>query len=394
MGKLTHKSFENTEVAFAYMTDEELKNAYRIFKFMNNPTLVKAGSKALLLALRLHLPVKPVVKKTIYRHFCGGETLQEVNEVVGRLDKFDINVILNYGVEGKHSEEEFDKTARALHKTLGYAIQSKNIDTISCKPSGLIDPVLLEKVTAGTPLTPEEKESFDRGKERIRTLVKKAYENRISVHLDAEETWIQGAIDTLAWQLSREFNRDFPTVINGVQLYLKNKLDFLKASMQDARKNNYIAAVKLVRGAYMEKERKRAEEMGYPSPICDTIEETHANYNAGLKFCVENIDVFHLSNATHNEDSCIYLTELMEQHGLPENHPRIVSSQLKGMSDNITFVMAKAGYNVQKYIPYGPVKQVIPYLLRRAQENTSVEGQSSRELRLIKKEMQRRGLLS
>jgi len=252
----------------------------------------------------------------------------------------------------------------------------------------------LEKLTSGKTLDKEEQERYNRGKERVRKLVEAAYHNKISVHLDAEETWIQGAIDNLALELSQEFNKDFPTVINGIQLYIKDKLDFLKASMEHARKHNYIAAVKLVRGAYMEKERARAKEMGYPSPICDTIEDTHANYNAGLKFCIDNIDVFHLSNATHNENSCLYLAQLMEEKGLPANHKRIVSSQLKGMSDNITFAMAKAGYNVQKYIPYGPVKQVIPYLIRRAQENTSVEGQTTRELQLIKKEMKRRGLLS
>ncbi len=393
MNKINHESFENTEIAFAYMSNGELKNAYRIFKGMSYPSLVNIGSKLTLLSLKLHLPVKPVLKNTVYKHFCGGETLEEVKQVVGKLEEFGINVILNFGVEGKHSEEEFDKTAKSLHKTLEYAIHNKNIDTIACKPSGLISHDLLEKVTAGKVLNPDEQISYDRGIERVRKLVKRAYENKICVHLDAEETWIQCAIDDLALRLSIEFNKDFPTVINGIQLYLKNKLEFLKKSYQHAIDNKYIAAVKLVRGAYMEKERLRAEEMGYPSPICENKEATDANYNAGLKYCVENIDVFHLSNATHNEYSCLYLAKLMEENGLPNNHPKIVSSQLKGMSDNITFIMAKAGYNVQKYVPYGPVKQVIPYLIRRAQENTSVEGQTGREMELITKEMKRRKLI-
>jgi len=393
MNKIDHKSFENTEIAFAYMSDIDLKNAYRIFKGMSYPALVNVGSKATLFALKLHLPIKPILKNTVYRHFCGGESLEEVKQVVGKLEKFGINVILNYGVEGKHSEEEFDKTAKSLHKTLEYAIHNKNIDTIACKPSGLISHDLLEKKTAGIELNTDEQKSFDRGVERIRGLVKKAHENKICVHLDAEETWIQDAIDDISLELSIEFNKDFPTVINGIQLYLKDKLEFLKKSYQHAIDNNYIAAVKLVRGAYMEKERARAEEKGYPSPVCDDKEATDANYNAGLKYCVDNIDVFHLSNATHNEYSCLYLAKLMEEKGLPNNHPKIVSSQLKGMSDNISFIMAKAGYNVQKYVPYGPVKQVIPYLIRRAQENTSVEGQTSREMELIVKEMKRRKIL-
>ncbi len=393
MNKIDHKSFDNTEIAFAYLSNSELKNAYRIFKAMSYPALVNIGSKLTLFSLKLHLPVKPILKNTVYKHFCGGETLTEVKQVVSKLEKFNINVILNYGVEGKHSEEEFDKTAKSLHKTLEYAIQNKNIDTIACKPSGLISHDLLQKITSGTELNEEEKKSYNRGVERVRGLVKRAYENKIRLHLDAEETWIQGAIDDLALQLSMEFNKDFPTVINGIQLYIKDKLEFLKKSYQHAVDNKYIAAVKLVRGAYMEKERERAEEMGYPSPICEDKKATDTNYNAGLKYCVDNIDVFHLSAATHNEYSCLYLAKLMEGKGLPNDHPKIVTSQLKGMSDNITFIMAKAGYNVQKYVPYGPVKQVIPYLIRRAQENTSVEGQTGREMELIIKEMKRRKLM-
>lgn len=383
-------NFDDTKIAFSYLSNSELSNAFRIFKGMSNTSLVSIGSKATLLALKLHLPIKLILKSTVYKHFCGGETLDEVKKVVSKLDNYGINVILNYGVEGKHSEEEFDKTAKALHRTLEYAIKNKNIDTISCKPSGLISHDLLEKVTSGEKLNDEENVLFKNGISRLRGLVSAAHKAKISVHLDAEETWIQGAIDDIAFDLSKEFNKDFHTVINGVQLYLKSKLEFLKKSLEHAKKYNYISAVKLVRGAYMEKERARAIEKGYPSPIWDTIAETHKAYNAGLKYCVENIDIFHLSNASHNEYSCNYLGELMAENGLEPNHPRITSSQLKGMSDNITFAMAKKGYNVKKYIPYGPVKQVIPYLIRRAQENTSVEGQTNRELELIKKELKRR----
>ncbi len=383
-------NFENTKVAFSYLSDKELQNAYQIFKGMSYAPLVRFGSKATLLALKLHLPIKSILKNSVYKHFCGGETIPEVKSVVEKLSTYGINVILNFGVEGKHTEEEFEKTAKSLHKTLEYAVQNENINTISCKPSGLIEHDLLQKLTSGEELSETENIRFEKGKTRLRNLVKAASEKKVHLHLDAEETWIQGAIDNLAFELSAEFNKEFPTVINGVQLYIKDKLDFLRTSLEHAKKHNYIPAVKLVRGAYLEKERARALEMAYPSPICETLEETHKNYNAGLKYCVENIDTFHLSNATHNEYSCEYLAQLMEENNLPANHPRIVSSQLKGMSDNITFSMAKAGYNVQKYIPYGPVKQVIPYLIRRAQENTSVEGQTTRELELIKKEIKRR----
>lgn len=384
--------FEDTKTAFASLSDANLKRAAFLFRAMSNPLLVKAGTKLTLLSLKLHLPFESILKNTIYDHFCGGSTFQQVNNVVDKYAKYGISTILNYGIEGKHNEEEFNKTAELLNKTLEFAIKNKNIKTIACKPSGLISHEVLEKITAKQELNAEERNYYNRGIIRISNLIEKAYKNKISVHLDAEETWIQGAIDEIALKLSAEFNKDFPTVINGIQLYVKDKLEFLKFSLDHAIKNNYISAVKLVRGAYMEKERLRAEELGYPSPICKDKNETDENYNAGLKYCIENISVFHLSNATHNEISCKYLANLMKENGLSNNHERVLTSQLKGMSDNITFAMAASGYNVQKYLPYGPVMQVVPYLIRRAQENTSVKGQTSRELELINKEIKRRGI--
>lgn len=393
MKVLTRTDLEDTQIAFSHMSVAELKNAYRLFNAMSKPMLVNLGSKATLLALKLGFPVRALLKNTIYVHFCGGNTLEEVTRSVRKFDKFGIDAILNYGVEGKHSEKEFEKTAQALQITLDYAIENKNITTISCKPSGLISHDLLEKVTAKKQLTNEEQILWVKGIGRIRKLMEKAVKNRISVHLDAEETWIQGAIDEIALELSTEFNRDFPTVINGVQLYLKDKLGFLEYCLNHARTHDYIAAVKLVRGAYMEKERKRALDLGLPSPVCETKADSDRNYNEGLRFCIDNIDVFHLTNATHNEESCLYLAKLLNEKGLPNDHPRIISSQLKGMSDNISFAMAKLGYNVLKYIPYGPVQQVVPYLIRRAEENTSMEGQTGRELELIANEMKRRRLI-
>ncbi len=383
-------NFDDTRIAFEYLSDSQLKNAHFIFDKMSNPTLVNLGTKATLLALKLHLPISFILKKTVYQHFCGGETIEEVNRSVDIMKKYGIDVILNYGVEGKYSEEEFDNTAKSLHKTLQFAIQNKSITTISCKPSGLMAHNLLEKINAGLELTPDEKVRYDKGMKRLSDLAKAAMENKVSLHLDAEETWIQTAIDKIAFELSMEYNKTFPTIINGLQLYVKSKLDFLKESVEHGIENNYIPGLKLVRGAYIEKETERAKEMGYPNPICESLQATHDNYNNGLKYCVENIDKLFLCNASHNEYSCNYLAKLMEDNGIPKNHPRIYTAQLKGMSDNISFVMAKNGYNIQKYIAYGPVKQVIPYLIRRAQENTSVEGQTTRELDLIKQEIKRR----
>ncbi len=384
-------NFEDTKIAFEYLSDNQLKNAKMIFKAMSSNTLVNIGSKATILAIKMNLPITFALKSTIYEHFCGGETIEEVSKSVKIMDNYGIDVILNYGVEGKYSEDEFDNTAKALHKTLEFAIRNKNIKTISCKPSGLVSHDLLEKLNVGEQLNSEEMARYNKGLKRLSDLAKAAMENKVSLHLDAEETWIQTAIDNIAFELSMEYNKTFPTVINGVQLYVKSKLDFLKESLEHGVANNYIPAVKLVRGAYIEKETERAKEMGYANPICPSLEATHDNYNKGLKYCVENIDKFFLCNATHNEYSCNYIAKLMEENNIPKNHPRIYSAQLKGMSDNISFVMAKQGYNIQKYIAYGPVKQVIPYLIRRAQENTSVEGQTTRELDLIMTEIKRRG---
>ncbi len=383
----------NTEIAFAYKSNRELRESYWLFKLMNNASLVKIGTNAAMMALNWHLPIKGIVKRTIYKQFCGGETIEECNKLIRKLGEFNIKTILDYGVEAKSNEEEFDKSAEYLIKTLNYAIQDENIHIISSKLTGLFRSGLLEKITAGEKLTQEEEQEYERGKKRIWNICDAANRAHIYVHIDAEESWLQGAIDDLALELSAEFNKGVPTVINALQMYRTDRMDFLKRSLQHARDHKYLCAVKLVRGAYMEKERARAAARAYPSPIFDTIEGTHASYNAGLEFCLDHIDEIYLSNATHNEQSCQLLARLMEEKGIPKNHPRIVTAQLIGMSDNISFGMAKAGYNIEKYVPYGPVKHVLPYLIRRTQENTSVGGQMSREFNLIRSEMKRRGLL-
>ena len=383
----------NTEIAFAYRSNRELRQSYWLFRLMSYPSLVNIGSKMAMLAFKLHLPIKSIVKNTIYKQFCGGETIEECMKVIHKLGEFNIKTILDYGVEGKSNEEEFDKSAQHLIETLQYAIKDQHIHIISSKLTGLFRSGLLAKITAGGQLSDKEKAEFERGKQRIWNICEAAHQAGIYVHIDAEESWLQGAIDDLAWELSKTFNKGVPTVINALQMYRKDRLDFLKRSLEHARENDYLCAVKLVRGAYMEKERARAIEKGYPSPICATIEETHASYNNGLKFCLDHIDEMYLSNATHNEYSCQYLAKMMEERSIPRDHPRIATAQLIGMSDNISFVMAEAGYNVEKYVPYGPVKHVVPYLIRRTQENTSVGGQMSRELLLIQTEMKRRKLL-
>lgn len=382
--------FSDTKIAFADKSLAELRRSHLLFSLMNYPWLVKAGTRLATLALQLRLPVEGLVKATIYRQFCGGENIEEARKVIDRLGDSNIKTILDYGVEGKESEADFDRTANYLSRTLEYAREDEDIHIISTKLSGLFRFELLEQVSGGSPLSEAEQEEYERGKARVDRICKAAFESGIGVHVDAEHSWIQGAVDEIAWEMSRRYNKGLPTVINAVQLYRKGRLQFLKDSLADAREHGYLCAVKLVRGAYMEKERERAREMGYPSPIHESLQDTHRAYNEGLKFCIGHIGEVYVCNATHNEESCRYQAELMDKQGLEPGHPLVATAQLYGMSDNLSYNMAKAGFNVEKYLPYGPVREVIPYLIRRTQENTSVEGQMSRELQLISKELKRR----
>jgi len=385
--------FSDTQIAFADKSDAEMRWSHILYSLMNYPSLVNSGTRLATLALRLRLPVEGLIKATIYRQFCGGETIEEARKVIQKLGHSNIKTILDYGVEGKETEADFDRTATYLAQTLEYAREDEDIHIISTKLSGLFRFELLERVTKGDALAAAEQEEYERGKARIDRICKAAYESSIGVHVDAEHSWIQGAIDEVAWEMSRRYNRERPIVINAVQLYRKGRLQFLKDSLQHARDNAYLCAVKLVRGAYMDKERARAQAMGYPSPIHDSLQETHQAYNEGLEFCIGHIGETYVCNATHNEESCRMQTELMQEKGLDPGHPLVATAQLYGMSDNLSYNMAAAGYNVEKYLPYGPVREVVPYLIRRTQENTSVGGQMSRELKLIQKEMKRRRAL-
>jgi proline dehydrogenase len=386
----TIPDFSNTQIAFADRTNAELRKSYLLFSLMQYPWLVKPGGRVARWAFRWNLPVKGIVKHTIYGQFCGGENQEEVKQVIDRLGRKGIKTILDYGVEGKETEEDFDKTASRLADTLELAREDDDIHIISTKLSGLFRFELLSKITAQATLTEQEEAEWKRGVDRVNRICKAAFESGISVHVDAEESWIQGAIDQIAWEMSARYNLDRPTVINAVQLYRTDRLQFLKDSLEDARQRGYLCAVKLVRGAYMEKERERALAKGYPSPIHPDRAATDKAYNEGLRFCLDHIDELYVNNATHNEESVRLQTELMATRHIPADHPRVVTSQLYGMSDNLSYNMAQMGYRVEKYLPYGPVKEVIPYLIRRTQENTSVGGQMSRELRLIKEELDRR----
>jgi proline dehydrogenase len=381
-------SFDNTEIAFKSKTDSDLKRSYLLFKLIGNPLLVKFG--ATFGPLGLSLGFKGLIKSTIFKQFVGGETIAECNNTITHLGKYNIGTILDYSVEGKESETDFDNCCAETIETIHRAKGDKHIPFCVFKVTGLARFALLEKVSAQQELSAEEKKEWDKVKARVHKICKEAYTNNKPVFIDAEESWIQQAIDDLANAAMMNFNKEVPIVYNTFQLYRKDRLAFLNTTFELARINGFHVGAKLVRGAYMEKERKRAAEKNYPSPIQDSKFDSDKDYNLALKFCVDHIDRFGLCAGTHNEKSSLYLTELMEKRGLPNNDKRIYFSQLLGMSDHISFNLSQSNYNVAKYVPYGPVKEVLPYLIRRAQENTSVKGQTGRELSLIIKEKERR----
>lgn len=387
---VAHLAFDDTAAAFAHKSDSQLRKSHLLFQLMNNPSLVNAGARMAEWAFRLQLPVTWLVKNTIYRQFCGGETIAEVKKVIQELGQHHIKTILDYGVEEKASEEDFERTANHLQQTLEFAREDSFIHIVSMKLSGLFRFALLEKVSRMEALSDVETAEWQRGMDRVNRICEAAASAGIFIHVDAEHSWIQGAVDRIAWIMSERYNREQPTVINAVQMYRTDRQAFLEASLEHAQEHGYLCAVKLVRGAYMEKERARAAVLGYPDPIHATLQDTHQAYNRALDFCLSHLGDMYVCNATHNEDSCRLMAELMQRYHIPNNHPLTATAQLYGMSDNISYVMAHAGYNVEKYLPYGPVREVIPYLIRRTRENTSAGGQMSRELGLLHRELLRR----
>ena len=383
-------SFNNTEIAFSGKTNKDLNRSYWLFKMVSNSTFVNIGKSLTTFAINTHLPIRGIIKATIFKQFCGGEDIQECSKTVQELGRFNIGTILDYSVEGKETENDFDACAQETIATIHKAKNDKNIPFCVFKVTGMARFAILEKVTAKQVLTTEEQAEFERIQNRVNTVCKTAHDAGMPIFIDAEETWIQQAIDDLANQMMAMYNKQKPIVYNTFQLYRKDRLAYLKESFTMAQNGNYHLGAKLVRGAYMEKERERAAELGYPSPIQDTKENTDKDYDLAVQFCVENINKIALCAGTHNEKSSMDLAMLMQHKNISLNNSNIYFSQLLGMSDHISYNLANAGYNVAKYVPYGPVREVLPYLIRRAQENTSVKGQTGRELSLIIKEKKRR----
>jgi proline dehydrogenase len=359
---------------------------------MASPTITNIGLKLTDFAISWKLPVKGLIKKTLFNHFCGGETMAEAAGTAAEIGKYGVDTILDYGVEGKESEHDFDLAVPEFVKAIQYASKNKNIPFISMKVTGFARFSLLEKVHAQAPLTADEQAEYNRIYGRIDKVCKAAADNNIMVLVDAEESWIQKPVDELTDAMMEKYNKAKVIVFNTFQLYRHDRLLFLQESIAVAKTKGYLHGSKLVRGAYMEKERKRAAEMGYPSPIQPNKQATDKDYDEAVLFCLQNLQYNAVFIGTHNENSCLQAAKYMEANNIPATTDRVYFSQLYGMSDNISFNLANSGYHVAKYLPYGPVYDVIPYLMRRAQENTSVAGQTSRELVLLQKEIKRRRL--
>lgn len=384
--------FQDTATAFADKTNSQLKEKYRLFKLLNSPFLNAVGTRMAQFGLALGLPVEGLIKSTIFEQFCGGESIEECEKTINELGKAHIGTILDYSVEGKATEADFDNTREEIIRTIQRAKDDENIPFAVFKVTGIAPLGTLERVSAKKKLDAKSQAKCERIHNRVEAICEYAASIGQPVFIDAEESWIQDAIDRLATEMMEKYNRERPLIYNTLQMYRMDRLKFLKESRRRATEDGYILAVKLVRGAYMEKERERAEEMGYQSPIQPDKESTDADYDEAVKYCLERVNEIAFVAGTHNEQSTQLLAQKMHERGIPENHPHIFFSQLYGMSDNLSYVLAKNNYNVSKYVPYGPVADAIPYLIRRAQENTSVTGQVSRELELISKELKRRKL--
>ncbi|WP_035672424.1 proline dehydrogenase family protein [Flavobacterium sp. 83] len=384
------KIFNNTQVAFALKSDTELDRAYFLFKMIDNQPLVRIGTAVTNFALKANLPVEGLIRATVFDHFCGGVNEVDCLSVVDKMFTKGVSSVLDYSVEGKEEEDQFDAALEMTLKTIEFAKERKAIPFAVFKPTGFGRFELYQKLGEKQELTAKEQAEWNRVVERFDIVCKDAHSKDVALLIDGEESWMQDAADDLVTEMMRKYNKEKAIVFNTLQMYRWDRLDYLKRLHEQAKREGFLIGMKLVRGAYMEKEIARAEENGYKSPICTSKEATDENYDAAVHYMIDHLDTMSIFAGTHNEESTYTLMELMQEKGIKTNDKRIWFGQLYGMSDNISYNLAANTYNVAKYLPFGPVKDVMPYLIRRAEENTSVAGQTSRELSMIKTERNRR----
>jgi len=384
-----HK-FENIKVAFSDKSDKDLNRAYLLFKTISSPFISKTLTAFVKVAMWLRLPINPIIRATVYKHFCGGTTIENSQETIDKLWESNIGTILDFSAEGKESEVDFNRAMKETISSIKKAKEESSIPFSVFKPTGLTKFSLLEKLSENKDLNENEKIENLNFRNRIEKICKTASENKVPLFIDAEESWIQNAIDDIAKEMMKKYNKKEACIFNTLQLYRNDRVDYLKFLLKEGKEKGYFIGLKLVRGAYHEQEIERAKEKGYPCPVHTIKENTDKDYNTALTICIENIDIISVCAGTHNEESSELLIQLLEKHNISKDDKRVYFSQLLGMSDHISYNAAKEGFNVVKYVPYGPVKDVLPYLIRRAEENTSIAGQMGRELTNIIEEKKRR----
>jgi len=383
-------NFENIKVAFADKSDKDLSRAYLLFKTISNPIISNTLTAFIKVAMWLHLPINWAIKATVYKHFCGGTTIENSQATIDKLWESHIGTILDFSAEGKENEEDFNLAMNETIASIQKAKSESSIPFSVFKPTGLARFALLEKISNNTKLTKEEKIEKTTFEGRIENICQTASDNKVPLFIDAEESWIQDAIDDIAIKMMQKFNKNKAWIFNTLQLYRNDRVDHLEMLLKLAKEEKFFIGLKLVRGAYHEQEIERAKEKGYNCPVHTIKENTDIDYNKALTNCIENIDFVSVCAGTHNEESSALLVELLNKHNISKDDKRVYFSQLLGMSDHISYNAAKEGFNVVKYVPYGPVKDVLPYLIRRAEENTSIAGQMGRELTNIIEEKKRR----
>lgn len=385
------KIFNNTKGAFSLKTDKELNDSIFVFRMMSRSWMVSMGSWLTKISLKFHLPVKGLIKRTIFQQFCGGETREECIPVMERMIESRVHTVFDYASEIREKgEAAFNKDLQNQLEIAEFAKDRKEIPFLAIKPTNLGAFSVWAKISSGKQVDEEEQKSWENIRNRFEVLAEKIFELGLCLQIDAEETWTQEAVDGLVEDLMRKYNKERAVIYNTVQCYRWDRLQYVKDLHERAKKEGFKIGLKMVRGAYMEKENERAKRMKYPTPICEDKEATDVNYNAVLHYCIKHLDDFAIYIGTHNEVSSYLAMQLMDQSGIARNDNRVWFSQLYGMSDHITFNLALNGFNAAKYMPFGKVDEVIPYLIRRAEENTSVKGQTGRELALLLEEKSRR----
>lgn len=387
---ITEKIFNDTETAFRLKTDSDLARAIFLFEMIDRPLLVKIGTGLTRLSLKLHLPVEGLIKKTIFNQFCGGETEEDCLTVIKQMHSKNVHSTLDYSVERNEKEEEFDKALEKKINIVKFIADRKEIPFAVFKPTGIGRFEIWQKVSASASLSLEEEEEWQRIKNRVNKICDVAYNQKVKLLADGEESWMQDAVDNLMEEMMFKYNREEALIFNTLQCYRWDRVQYLKDLHARGKEAGFTVGAKIVRGAYLEKENLRAKKMGYLSPICENKEATDVTFNGAVTYCLEHLDDISVFIGSHNEMSNYMAMQLMEERGITRNDDRVWFSQLYGMSEHISYNLAQAGYNVTKLVPFGPIRDVVPYLIRRAEENTSVRGQTNRELSLLYEERNRR----